>query len=137
METPATVQVEEICRARASGVAGWWVSPSLLVAEGPAPWEGQSFLSLNPSTSLTRKLRKPVSAALFASCLPWVTGKRQFGARISGSLAGGPSHPSTRTSVRMIYVGVLDGSCSTRTCWGARGQCPHLWLALPKGGLGD
>lgn len=68
METPATVQVEEICRA--SGVAGWWVIPSLLVAQGPAPWEGQSFLSLNPSTSLTRKLRKPASATLFASCLP-------------------------------------------------------------------
>lgn len=33
--------------------------------------------------------------------------------------------------------GVLGGSCLMRTCWGVRGQCPHLWLALPKGGLGD
>lgn len=43
MGTPATVQMEEICRARASGVRGEWVIPSWLLAQGPCSMEREVF----------------------------------------------------------------------------------------------
>lgn len=49
----------------------------------------------------------------------------------------GPVTSHIHMPIPMVCVGVLGGSCFMRTCWGVRGQCPHLWLALPKGGLGD
>ena len=43
METPAAVWMEEMCRARASGVRGVWVIPLSLLAQGSCSMKREVF----------------------------------------------------------------------------------------------